>query len=178
MISPSEPTEAKPIGGDALHVTGPWATDFADAYSRATTEVERAALQDGEISAQEVSDMRGRFVGCLSAEGVSEVSFASDGSFSFQLPTGANPDAVNAQVDECSVSAGEVTIGALASWIERNPQHLDESTIMAACLVRQGVVDKSYSAIEYAEDVPTQDFPFIAAGGDAAFRECNATPLE
>lgn len=165
----SDPSSSAPDFG------GPWAAEFADMYARATTDFERAALADELISDPEHAEMRSRFTECLSSFGGTEISFSPDGAFSVTMPDGADEEKFNDDVSECSDVAGESTIGALHSWISRNPANLDESTIMAACLVRSGAVDASYSAREYSEDLETDTLPVDVMSPE--FGRCNADPL-
>jgi len=164
--------------GDTPAFSGPWAAEFTSEYQEAESDFVRAVLEDELITDQELSEMRDKFTECLSAYALTDVVFDDDGSFSLNEPDGADFDTVTDQVHGCSVESGEVEIGALHSWIRRNPDNQDENTIMAACLVRKGVVDPSYSADEYAEDYADDDFPYTdPTAGEEADLECNADPL-
>jgi len=147
-------------------------------YQRAESDFVRAVLQDEVITDQELSETRDRFAECLSAYAITDVVHDDDGSFSFTEPEGADYDTVNDQVDGCGKDSGEEQISALHSWIRRNPDNQDENTIMAACLVRKGVVAPSYSADEYAEDDADDDFPYAdPSAGEEAHRVCDRDPL-
>lgn len=159
--------------------TGPWAAEFTDALTGSTDDFVRSVLADEVVTDQELSETRDRFSGCLSGFGVTDISFEADGGFSMRSPEGMSQDAVSERVDACSEESGESTVGALHSWVRRNPQNLDEDTILAACLVRKEVVDPSFSAEDYASadgDLPYLDS--VSAGvGDAVFALCNNDPL-
>ena len=163
---------------EAPPFSGPWAAEFTSEYQEAESDFVRAVLEDEVITDQELSEMRDRFAECLSAYAITDVVLDDDGSVSLTYPDGADSDTVNDQVLGCSKESGELQIGALHSWIRRNPDNQDENTIMAACLVRKGVVDSSYGADEYAEDYADDDFPYTdPTAGETALLDCNADPL-
>ncbi|GAB2985440.1 hypothetical protein [Frigoribacterium salinisoli] len=170
--------DGRTSSSDAPLFSGPWAAEFTSAYQEAESDFVRAVLEDELITDQELSEMRDKFTECLSAYALTDVVFDDDGSFSLNEPDDADFDTVNDQVHGCSVESGELEIGALHSWIRRNPDNQDENTIMAACLVRKGVVEPSYSADQYAEDYADDDFPYTdPTAGEEADLECNADPL-
>lgn len=156
---------------------GPWASDFESAYSRAVSTFERSALADGSITDSELAEARERFSTCLKSFGIVDVVFQPDGAFEFTASEGSDPDRVNEQVGDCSEESGEATIGALHAWIRRNPEKLDDDTIIAACMVRKGAVDPSYGADDFARDEPELSFPYLKGFGDDTFQQCNADPL-
>lgn len=157
---------------------GPWASEFTAEYRYTDSDFVHSVLADGKITDEELAETRERFTQCLTEYGHTDIIFEPDGSLQFDTSTAQDPASVDEQMDECSEISGEAAIGALHSWIRRNPQNLDEDTIMADCLVRKGVVDASYSASDYADDGPAADFPFHdVITGETAFRECNADPL-
>lgn len=164
--------------GETPDFSGPWAEEFTLEYQRAESDFVRTVLADEVITDQELSETRDKFTECMEAYGFTNISFDADGGFEFYPGEGADDEAVDDQVHECSEMSGESSIGALHSWIRRNPDNQDEATIMAACLVRKKVVEPSYSAEHYADDAPEEDFPFFdGIAGQVAFHECNADPL-
>lgn len=159
--------------------TGPWAVEFESAYVAAASEFVRIVLQDEQITDEEVAEARERFVACLAGVGYEATGFQPDGSFDLTPPQGASESTVREVHDRCSDESGESAIGSLHSWLRRNPENLDESTILAACLVRAGVVDVGYSAEQYRHDWESESGPLDPDGpGAAAFRLCNADPLD
>lgn len=156
---------------------GPWAAEFTEAYTRATTDFERLVLEDERVTDQELGEMRDVFTECLAAFGFFNIKFSPDGGFEYEVPSGTDMDTSRADAMACSDSAGESTIGALHSWVRRNPENLDDDTIIAACLVRKGAVDSSYSAADFAADEEDLSIPYLPGFGDASFAECNSDPL-
>lgn len=163
--------------GEVPEFDGPWAADFATLYASASSDFERDALRDGQITDQEVAEARSRFGDCLAGFGITGTSFEPNGAFRFDTPEGRDADAVNELVQTCSHDSGEAGIGALHSWIRRNPENLDDDTIIAACLVRKGAVDPSYSGQDFAADEEDLSIPYLTGFGEATFVECNADPL-
>ncbi len=139
----------------------------------------RDVLRDEQITDEELAETRERFIACFAGVGYEASEFQPDGAFSLTPPAGTSQDAVSDVHDRCSNESGESTVGALHSWLRRNPENLDESTIMAACLVRAAVVDQGYSAEQYKRDLESASGPLDPDGPDApAFGLCNADPLD
>lgn len=159
-------------------MTGPWAKEFATAYENAGSDFARQILSDGQITDHEVVEMRNKFTQCLSGHGFTEIEFEEDGAFTLKPPEKGERRTHEKQVEGCSIAAGEDVVGALASGVRRNPENLDENTIIAACLVRKGVVAKDYSAEDYARDAARDHYAYQdpVAGPDALLA-CDADPL-
>lgn len=158
--------------------SGPWADEFASLYRDAESDFEREALEDGTISDSELAEMQNRFTKCLEAKRITFTGFMADGSFEFTLPSGMSSDRGNRLTDGCSAAAGNHTIGLLYFQMKRNPQHLDNGTIIAACLVGKKAVPPSYSAQQYDKDAPNSTFPFSdRTKGTKALDDCSADLL-
>jgi len=166
--------------GDVPIFSGPWASDFTSEYTNANnSDFVREILRDEKITDQELAEVRDRNRRCLSAHGFTAIRFHDDGTQELTAPIDADSDVVNKKATQCSDESGDISVGALYSWMRRNPENLDEHTIMATCLVRKGIVDPSYTAQDYARDLPEQSFPYTdPARGETMFRECHADPLE
>ncbi|QBE48023.1 hypothetical protein [Leucobacter triazinivorans] len=163
--------------GSAPEFDGPWASTFSSMYERAGSDFERQVLSDGKVTDQEYAETLDRFTECLSAYGHYDIDFGDDGGFTFNSPKGSNDDEGVAQVEQCSKESGEGGINALYHWMKRNPENLDESTIMAACLVRKGAVDPSYSATDFDQNQAVEDFPYLSGHGRNDLVECSTDPL-
>lgn len=157
---------------------GPWASELASSYREAATPFERAALADGKILDAEFAEMEAKFSNCLAAHDITFTGFKADGSFDFGFPPSLGSAQANVIQDECSRSSGDNTIGSLYFGMQRNPQNLDEPTIIAACLVSKKVVPRGYDAKDYSRDAADQTWPFSSTKkGDAALADCSADPL-
>lgn len=160
--------------GAIPNFTGPWAKEFRDAYEYSGSNFERAVLRDGVITELELAEMRNRFSRCLEAHGATEIAFTDSSAWSLRPPKGLSDAAEEAFIKKCGTASGEPHIAALYDWVRRNPQNLDENTIMAACLVRKGAKGPDYSADDYAREDDTDSSGVFSTD---AFRACNADPL-
>lgn len=164
--------------GSAPAFSGPWADDFTSAYRAASSDFEKKALADGKITDAEFSEVENTFKTCLKAKNVTFTGFKTGGGYDFHFGNGINADEANKAADDCSASSGLNTVGALYFRMQRNPNHLDEPTIMAACLVKKGAVPQGYSAADYLRNSPDQTYPFASkSSGEKVLRECGADPL-
>jgi len=178
--SPNTKSTPAPPGAEAggPSFTGPWAAEFSELYSKATTDFERAVLEDGAITDQEFAEMSERFRSCLSAANIEFSGFESDGSFEAQTPDSLEGAAAHDKFSQCGKDAGEPGIGALHAWIARNPDNQDEGTIVVACLVREGLVNSDYSSEDWARDVATSPVPaFVPDDQQEKYNGCTADPL-
>ncbi|AND17301.1 hypothetical protein [Rathayibacter tritici] len=127
--------------------SGPYSDLFDAALADAQSEVEKLALEDEVISDQEYAYFQGEITSCLAELGLS-ASFAADGRLNY-----ANPDDVSQdKIQACSAKNG-ITILAIRDAMERNPTRLDEAQIMVDCLKQVQIVDKTYTAADYANGV-------------------------
>lgn len=145
---------------------GPWADLFELTYEQATSDDERAALDDSEISPEEYAYFQDKIVACLDGIGVT-AHFEADGSLNYTKPKAVSADAVR----DCNADNGIRVIG-LHDAVLRNPTHLDETEIMLDCLRRADVVGQGYTAADLDNGV---DMDKISA--DPAFGGCVDDPL-
>lgn len=171
-------TQDPSFTGPVPSFAGAWASEFTSAYRLTTTDFERLALDDESISDAEFSEMESTFNSCLEDQGLTFESFKPHGGYDFGLTQGITPEQGNRIADECSASSGVNTVGYLYFAMQRNPQNLDEATIMADCLVRSKVAPKGYTGADYLRDAPTMSFPSAdGPEGAAALEACAADPL-
>jgi hypothetical protein len=176
--TPTTNGAAQAHAGAVPSFSGPWAADFTSAYRSASSDFERKALADGSISDSEFAEMENRFKTCLTSHQMTFSGFKPGGGYDFHFG-GGNSGAANQAADKCSASSGLNTVGSLYFGMLRNPQKLDEATIVAACLVKKGAVPAGYSASDYARDTPTESYPFSnKTTGDKSLDECTSDPLD
>ncbi|QHC61351.1 hypothetical protein GSU69_00600 [Rathayibacter festucae] len=168
--------EARPVDGPAF--SGPWAAEFRSYFDDAASDFERGVLADGEITDQEYSEMTDRFSGCLEAAGFDFSGFGRDGSYSATPLSPVDPDTSRQVTDDCGVESGERTIGALYTWITRNPENVDEASIVVDCLHRKGLVDAGYTAEDWTRENAVSSLPAsIPADRKGEYEECAGDPL-
>lgn len=139
-----------------LDVTGPWASEFEYAHEQSSNSFVEAAIADGAITDDEYAETIERLRACLDAVGIT----LTVTGHSLQYDPGDDPDRAHANFTRCSGEAGEDYIGWLYNGIRRNPENLNESDIVVACLIKEGLVDPGYSSADYERDSQSHRFPF------------------
>jgi hypothetical protein len=155
---------------------GPWAAEFADNWAHATTDFERDVLADGVISELEYAEMTERLDRCLGDAGVQFGGFADNGGYEFSFPESTGAEKANEITEECEKTSGEWTVNTLYSMISHNPENIDDSILMAECLIEAGVVSPGYTAADWDAEMenPTA---LTEPGGPPEVWECNDDPL-
>lgn len=159
-----------------ITAAGPWAQDFDDAIADAGP-YERAVLEDGVVTPQELEDARARKKQCMRDSGYIYEEH-DDGTAEAKAAPGHRRDddagPVNSALAACSDRFGH-SIDFLFNETRRNPLKEDEAKIMVACLRAAGVVDASYSERQWRRDNDTGDWPF--SDFDPAAVQCRLDPL-
>ncbi|WP_031261929.1 hypothetical protein [Curtobacterium sp. B18] len=148
---------------------GPWAIAFSDAYRTASDSEVREALADGQVTDAEYNYFVNRISNCMTDLGLTNVKL-KDGEWGYTRPVKTD----EAAVDKC-LQDGGARVLLIRDAIARNPEHLDEDEIMAKCLVRQGIVPKSYTAKQYSRESESENFSFDFDSPE--FDKCNDDPL-
>ena len=170
----------KPAGstfdGPIPDFSGPYAAEFAEAYRSTTDELVHEILAKESITDQDYAIVSGRFVKCMANKGFRVQIDGPAGQMTmFDLPTDEDGDRANAANLDCGSDSGYIELCALRNSILRNPENLDENTIMAACAVRQKIAPPSYTAKDYARDIENWSFPFSTSSME--FGRCIDDPL-
>jgi hypothetical protein len=145
--------------------SGPWAELFELTYAEASSDEERAALKDGEISAQEYAYFQDKIVECLAALDVT-ATFRSDGALEYSNPDRVSQDAIG----ECNAENG-IRVLTLRDTIARNPTNVDENELVVDCLQREGVVDEDYTAEDLENGIDIREI-----GQSEEFAGCVGDP--
>ncbi len=160
--------------GPVPDFSGPWAADFAEAYRSTTDELVHAILAKESISEQDYASLSGRFVKCMANKGFRVQIDGPAGEMTiFDTPTQDDTDRAFAASNECD--SGWSVLCALRHSLLRNPEHLDESTIMVSCLAREKLVPSSYTAKDYARDDLAMKLPFSTTS--MGYDRCLRNPL-
>jgi len=169
-----------------LGFSGPWAEQLTYAYSRSTSDFAQLALADGVISDQELAEAQSRLTGCLEGLGFSEISFLKGGGYSNMPPVHLRSEDVNSKATResmelgrrCRAESGYDEVAGMYHDMRRNPENLNESAIIAACLVRSGVVERGYNAEAYKRDIANYSGPVNEASpAFGAWEQCNMDPI-
>ncbi len=162
--------------GAVPEFSGPWAAEFAEAYRSTTDELVHEILAKESITDEDYAVVSGRFVKCMANKGFrAQIDGPAGQMTMFDLPTDEDVDRANAANLDCGSDSGYIELCALRGSILRNPQNLDENTIMAACAVRQKIAPPSYTAKDYARDIENWSFPFSTSSME--FGRCIDDPL-
>lgn len=122
--------------------------------------------------------MQSKLRECMLSGGAEEITFDQSGGSTVSFSHGMSERAQRELSQRCSDEAGEAGISVMYYEMRRNPENLDEFTIMADCLVRKGVVDPSYSAKDYEEWFESdREWPTEGGAGITATQQCNQDPL-
>lgn len=145
--------------------SGPWAELLTMTYGE-VSPVEQDALEDGVIDEQEYAYFSDRIVECLADLGV-EASFSDGSTLDYTTPDSVGEE----RIDACLADNG-IKVLTAHDAIERNPENLDESTIMVECLQRVGLVGRDYTPDDYDDGID-----LAAMSDDEDFEGCLADPL-
>ncbi len=143
--------ELESPGSASEGFSGPWAELFELTYAEASSDEERAALEDGEISAQEYAYFQDQIVQCLATLNVS-AHFRSDGALEYSNPDRVSQDAIG----QCNADNG-IRVLILKDTIARNPTNVDENELVVECLNRAGIVDDGYTAEDLENGVDIRE---------------------
>lgn len=170
-----DPDPTHPSVPNTPAFTGPWAAEFADAWTDATTEFEREAIADGVVSEQEHAETVDRMTQCMADAGIEYIDKSSGSEYTF--PPSMTSAEANEVTTECEKTSGDWTVNSLYSMVSHNPENIDDSILMAECLIRVGVVPPGYTAADWDAEMenPTA---LSAPGGPPEVWECNDDPLD
>ncbi len=157
---------ASAAGKVAAAPAKPWAELIKSTYDNARTPAEREALADGKISDTEYAYFQQLIVTCLKKIGV-DATWSTDHTLDYTRPDSVSNSAVN----ECNKENG-LDLIVLRDAMDRNPQQLDENTILVDCLKRNNVVDPGYTPSMLESGVAVDEFI-----NSSQFDKCNADPL-
>jgi len=171
--SPNDRPVAAPspaFQGEVPEFSGPYAAEFAEAYRSTTSEVVHQILAKGSITDQDYAAVSSQYVKCVKDKG-----FTAEVTGPFGEGTVEGDGEGDANEASLACSGDMSVIASLRYLTTRNPQKLDENTIMAACLVKKKLVPPSYSAKDYEGNRQTGKFPFSVDSPE--FLACTGDPL-
>jgi len=129
--------------------SGPYAAEYAAAIQAAKSDYVRQILQSGHITTADMKDTEQHVVTCMKAAGIG-ASYVTDewGIDGLQI-VGALNSAQELAQKQCS----EQWMGPIAAlYINQytNPNNEDWNGLIAACLVRKGLVPAGFTGQDYA----------------------------
>lgn len=154
--------------GEVPSFSGPWASEFAEAYRSTNSEVVHRILEKGSITDQDYAEVSSAYVTCMANKGFTATVTGPFG----ESVTEAGEESMSAE-ETCN---GDIAvIAGLRHSITRNPEHRDEAEIMVACLVTKKLAPPGYSTKDYELNLQSQTFPFDLDSPD--FSKCVNDPL-
>ena len=158
-------------------LTGPWAAEFEQALRASDSEAERAVLEDGVVTNVELQQAHQAMQACLSDAGL-RIVYADEGGFELESVDGDYGDGFADRADrvlrDCE-SDHDRYVTYLYEQTRRNPAHEDEGAITVACLIREELVDDSYTRERWLLDSEDGEYPFDDSSAPA--RRCAIDPL-
>ncbi|RXR25720.1 hypothetical protein DLJ96_11030 [Actinotalea fermentans ATCC 43279 = JCM 9966 = DSM 3133] len=132
----------------------PYAAEIEQARAVATTDLQRAVLEDGKVTDAEFSEIEQDVVRCVADRGY--LLEITNGGYKLTMPDGegfdseADGEIGTATQDECFAERMGM-VESLYHVMRQNPEREDMSTLLADCLVRGSVVDAPFSGQDYSE---------------------------
>jgi hypothetical protein len=159
----------------------PWQEDFDRGLERTTTDVGGAVLADSVITDDEMAELNGLFVECLSLMGFSDVTLYGAGGFVLAYPDGVprEGDTEHELVRQCYASTDWDIVASLYWRVLGNPENRPVEEIMAECLVRLGVREPGYTPDDYdREDVAGCETPLCLSADSPELEKFWACTLD
>lgn len=159
----------------SAEVPNPYAAEIEQAREEATTDLQRAVLEDGKVTDAEFSEVAQDAARCVADRGY--LMTVTDSGYELTMPNG---EGFASEADgEAATQAQSECIAERMGWVEslydalrQNPERQDAPTLLADCLVRAGVVDAPFSGHDYDEAI--MDPPWDPE--DPRVRECSMDP--
>jgi hypothetical protein len=143
-------------------------------------------LEDNTITEEEMRAVEDANIQCLEDHGVVGAHYDEDGSLTIPSRS-TEPNEYAAETRECAGISGEPFVQATYHAMKVNPTNARWADLYAACLVRKGVVDPSFSGDDWERagqnaaesNRPIEEVIEYTSTEDAfvlAMRECSEDP--
>jgi hypothetical protein len=162
-------------GGDgAVTSSDPYRPQAQQALSSATSDFEKAALADLQISRLEYEEAVERYVSCMQGQGLDTAAVEEAAGY-YSYRTAAGSGDFDAADSTCRVG----TVNLVESlYVDKlvNPRKRDVNDAVAACLTDAGLVPRGYTGDMFAVDSePPAQLPFDVEA--AAAGACLSDPF-
>lgn len=148
--------QKQPAASASPSFTGPWSSQFSDAYSRAKTDLGRSILADGDITPQEMDEVETKYYDCIESQGYI-VKRTSEGTDISAANGQLNTSHLESTESSCDAESDESIIGPLYANYHGNPNREDPAKILLSCLQRHGLADQSMSVDEFKQTLADTD---------------------
>jgi hypothetical protein len=163
--------QQEPGSGATGAFDGPWAEELAYYDAATSSSFAHEAFADSVITEAEAQEGRGLIAACYADHGA-EADYDVYGRVTVSVVSGSE-DPLDV-MGTCEFADGGVTV--LAGMMRLNPDHLDDFTIQAACLVEQGVVETGFTAHDLQQAYDTNELPWQPSDQDVV-TTCMIDPL-
>lgn len=169
--APSTAATGAPDASDgAPEFSGPWADDIAHTYEELGTDFSRTALADSAISDVEYQEGMALIQECYDAAGFT-VEYDKYG-FETVTSVGGEEDPMDV-MNRCAFADGGVAV--LYQQMKANPENVEQETLVAECLVREGVVEPGFTGQDFTEVMDSGEVPWSPV--DERIEPCFKDPL-
>ncbi len=170
---------------------GPWAAEFDQALTTATSDRQREILADDQITQAEYDELKLAWARCMTDHGFPGTLAPEPyvpGGYQYVSPAPPEPlgtpqasgegpfDAFAAADETCSAIMGPVE--ALFGRVVTNPHNEDWAALQYACALRHELIPESMSQGEFATADATGDWPVGVNLFTDRFATCFINPLE
>jgi hypothetical protein len=134
--------------GASVDPADPWGAEFGQLADGPSSEFVVGIVADHEITPGEYTEAQDRYVACLEEAGLHpQVSQESDGLRVVGVPT----DEADSEAADACYLEWDGGLGSLYAQIRSNPSHAEITDLVAACLVRAGLVESGFTGADLVE---------------------------
>ncbi len=127
----------------------PWEAQFTRARAEASTDFERSALEDGEVSRAEYEEANSRFKDCMDDRGFS-TNLIQDSSGLYTYETAGGGEALDTAFVDCSTGT-ILLVGGLYSDTLLNPNNVLFEELLVDCFARAGLTDGDFTVDDFQD---------------------------
>jgi hypothetical protein len=140
---------------EELFIDKPYGEEIYQIYLSAEGDPRRM-LEDGEINAEDVIDIKNLFSKCLKEKGYL-VIFSSNGNYSVKPDSSQNSNQKNEALNECEIETLAPDIIGLWGNIQMNPDNRNMTEIQLECLIKTGIYPENTQLSEFEYDMGLVD---------------------
>ncbi|MCL2736970.1 MAG: hypothetical protein FWD75_10165 [Propionibacteriaceae bacterium] len=143
----------------AAQQPGPYASQYAVAIHDAQSDYVRSILQSGQITSADLKDAEQHTIGCLLSAGIN----ASYGTNEWGLDELTIMGVLTRTQSGAQQQCLDAWMGPIMQlYVDQftNPNNQDWNTLVAACLVRKGLVPSGFTGQDYSNLMSTEGMSF------------------
>jgi len=156
--------------------SGAWKDEFRRDYLGTQASLAKEVLCDGLISEAEAAEMNDLQRQCMEGVGLININIGAYGSMHYSVPAGLDAQFAQQQERKCETDTGWYPVIPLYNEVRTNPDHVDRSQLLAACLVRLKLRPAGYSGSDVDAEYDTGN-GFSDIQDNPHFQDCLVDPL-